>query len=663
MYCGSAEASGIVLPHFPLRRFSFVQSDGDNETSVANETATNTTEESAEKDTHHYGAIAQSVSVLHPSLQIAPAEKIPIRTTANVNDSFALFCGSKNTTLRQVPTMGNALERYSKAVRDRIRERREPIESSTPQSLINLRNLRKHTRRAPEYVFINPDIYGGRCASDSECRSLSPRKYCIDGLCRECSSSSVSSDCPSGLNEFCSADTGYTCSDCESDDDCDPDSGAVCRAVFPDIAPVPMMPRKQCTTCDKVPESAEIFDVTKCAWRCPFGTSRNSDESACIANPTCSAVEYLSPSGNDAQNFFYTPGTDAINPGCTDCAVPFGNVFNDPGFCATLVNSSYAGITGEPVGDLNHNDTMMGVAGLFPCNVFTCKQGWTLNRQQNQCQECLYAACDPGNYLDGCGGNSTGTCTPCNPGLLQVDQNAEWLNFAKVIGNVNISSDPSIACTTICQDGFFRSPSNGSCTSCLALEKSHCRIGQVLENCGPGEDSGDCVDCPLPGDSSFWTGDKCSQELCSERVCPSGTVLTGCGFGNPGKCSPCPGGLPSNAVSWIRGCDFMCPVGSFVEYIGEPGPLSLAEANRTCTSCDAVKNECPDGTVLKGCGLDGVSRGNCKPCNPVGLGIYYKVETECRPHRCDAASLCPPDQVLVECGFGVRGRCQQSHPS
>ena len=651
-------SGSIVRPHFRLfdDYYSFFQSDSDN--STTNETgATNGTAET-DDSSHHYGAIAKSVSVLHPNLQLPKAELVPIRTTGNVNDSFALFCGSNNTSIRKISTMGNGLERYSEAVRQRLADRPKPADSQSPESFLALRNLRKHTRRAPEHIFISPDIYGGKCSSDSDCVSLSPRKYCIEGLCRECSESSFSSDCPSGLDEFCSPDTGYTCSDCETDDDCDPDSGAVCRAVFPDIAPVPMMPRKQCTTCDQVPESAEIFDVSKCAWRCPFGTARTPDETACVLNPTCPVNAYLSPSGADGEHFFYSSGTDAINPGCTDCSVPFGEVFTRQEFCANLVNSSYAGITGEPVGDLNHNDTLSSSSGMFPCNNFVCKQGWTLNRQHNQCQECLYASCDPGYYLDKCGGDSTGTCTACNPGLLQADANANWLEFAKVVQSVNISSDPTIACVTICQDGFYRSASNGSCTACSLVEQSMCRIGQILEDCGPGRDTGKCTDCPPAGDTSYWTGNKCSQASCLEKSCPPGTVLTGCGFGNPGQCTACPGGLPSNGVNWIKGCDFMCPVGFFVQYLGEPGPLTIAEGNRTCTSCSDIRNECPDGTVLNGCGLDGVTRGMCKPCNPVGLGKYYKVETECKPHRCDASGICGSTERLVECGFGKRGRCE-----
>ena len=625
----------------------------DNATTETNETKSPEPSNSTNEPPHHYGAIAKSPSVIHPSLLFPLAELVPIRTTGNASDSFALFCGSKkSSSSNPVVSMGDGFERYTMAVNEKI------VTTSKPpvhDSFLFLRNLRRHARRASEYVFISPDVYGGKCSSDSDCISLSPRKYCLDGLCRECSSGS---DCPAGLNEFCSASTGYTCSDCETDDDCDSDSGAVCRAVFPDIAPVPMMPRKQCTTCARVPESAELYDVTRCAWRCPFGTSRSSDDSACILNPTCSAAQYLGPSSDE--KFFYTPGVNAVNPSCINCAVPFGDVFDRDEFCAVLVNSTFASMNGIPVGDLNHNDTVTDSRENFPCSKFTCKEGWTLNGPQNQCQECRYSSCDPGFYLDGCRGNSTGNCTACSPALLQNDPHSDWIELAKVGVPLNMSADPTTACTTICREGFYRSRSNDSCTSCEFMEQSACRIGQILEKCGPGYDTGKCMDCPPAAADVYWTGNKCSQASCSDKSCPPGSILKGCGFGEPGRCTPCPGGLPSHAVNWVKGCDFTCEVGSFVQYVGEPGPLSLAEANRTCTSCSEIRRTCPDGTMLAGCGLDGTGQGMCRKCNPAGLGMYYTAETECKPHRCDVEKLCRPGEQLFDCGFGNRGRCEGS---
>ena len=566
-------------------------------------------------------------SKLHSSLVFPIAQLLPVR---HLNDTQFIqqYCEPLDA-FAALPSVGTGAARYTAAVAAKLPTGRTA--NSVTSSLMQTRshvgaglflNVDRHSVSSTRSSFIDlPVALYGSCTSDSDCVT-GRRSHCLDGMCRECSGPTVQSDCPNVVNaDFCSAETQYTCSECLSDSDCG--GMGYCNFAFPSIDSIPMMPRKVCTLCANVPADAELFDVARCAWRCPVGSSPNG--SGCSATPVCTDRQYLGPSGQ-TDDLWYTKGVNASTPVCAECS-RIGPIDNST-FCAVLVNDTLPGI----VGNLNPPS---------PCGTFTCKQGYRLNSGHDTCLKCRYGSCPPGQWLDGCIGDSAGVCAPCDPsGLTQTDVNATWVDLQRS-GLVAIVTDPSAACLRICLDGFFRNTTN-ACVSCDVAEAQNCRIGQIISDCGPGTDSGTCVNCPPIPDGQYWTGTKCEQALCANRACPPGTMLTGCGGESPGVCAPCPGGLPTGAVVWTTGCNFRCAQNEFV-------------ANSKCNVCDPAV-VCKAGQKIVGCGLDGITTGTCSDCPSLGIGVYYSLGKECTPSKCDP-TMCVETSTLTGCGYGDQGSC------
>ena len=537
-------------------------------------------------------------SKLHSSLMFPISVPMPLHHLPPA-DFVAQYCEPKDSLLTGLPSLGTTGERYSAAVAEQMATLSVP--SKAPA--------------VPEPVPQPAEPYG-HCLSDNDCGAR--RTHCVANICRECTPESIQSDCPNlpltddDNSDHCSAETHYTCSECLADSDCV--SGGICRWVFPNIDAVPMMPRKLCTECQNIPASAELFDVATCQWRCPIDTTLKGNE--CVSFAPCLGSQYT---GSTSQaDVFYSPGVNTTDATCAECKA-LGPI-DDPTFCADL--------TSKGAGDLGK---------ASPCNHFECHVGYRLNEEHDQCLKCRYRSCAPGEFLSHCESDSAGLCTACNPSL--VNANSTWVSLIRV-PELPITI-PESACLTVCKDSYYRL-STGECVSCDDAEAGLCRIGEIISECGPGTNSGKCVSCPPTQPSSYWTGHKCDEALCSARQCPAGTILTGCGGEKPGTCEPCPGGLPTGAADWTTGCAFRCGLNMFVDGKG-------------CSAC-GQGNLCLIGEKSVGCGIDGITKGTCQKCPALSMGLYYKLGSECSPIRRDS-SECATDQKLENCGYGDPGTC------
>jgi hypothetical protein len=334
--------------------------------------STNTTPETLPSEDRTQAGLATTISVVHPSLQFPVSQKV-----SQDQDFASNYCqtATVNGASKTARPIGTGDERYSTAVAEAIARAgmngtvTRPRESSFLQSPADEIVLTTVSALKRQY---------GSCSADSECDSLSPRKYCVDSICRECKPSSRATDCPnSHSDELCSEFTEFTCSECLDDDYC---SEGVCRFVFPSVALVPMMPRKQCTLCDVVPLNGEITNVAACEWRCPLGTVY--DGNTCAASPQCdSSTEYLAPSGEETELYF-SPGVNMTDAVCGDCMDMIGReIYESDSFCANLVPEKKNG------GNLSSD---------LPCGSFECRQGWTLTKNHDQCERCDFGKCVPG---------------------------------------------------------------------------------------------------------------------------------------------------------------------------------------------------------------------------------------------------------------------------
>lgn len=592
------------------RRILSLLQDGDP---PANTTATNGT---------HSEIIHKSA--LHESLKFPTAIKVPMRKL-NSTEFIEKYCESRMDSRFTVPPpVGTAGQRYEKAILEQL-------------GLLKARKAMMSSSLAQLAPKSSVESLYGVCSTDGDCTPLGRRKYCVEGSCRECTSATRHTDCPhSPTDDMCSASTGYTCSECLSDDQCD-EVGGRCRFMFPDIVAIPMMPRKVCTDCSGVPETAEIYNATSCAWRCPHGTTFDSSEMECVAIEKCTNKQFLAP--KDDLSAFFSPGINSTDAVCRDCE-SLGPV-EAPKFCAVIGTS-----TGEksPIGDINTGKNM---SDTLPCSKFTCKAGWTLNGEKSKCTACNYGQCNSGTFLQGCGGDQKGWCADCQNSLLR--ENMTWVDLSRVDLEV---SEPQITCLTVCKAGFFRNSPSGDCQSCTEAATHLCGPGETLEECGPGTNAGRCKGCPNLTEGSFWTGHKCQEERCNAREskCSPGNHLVGCGGRNPGECTRCTGGLPTDAIAWTQNCEFMC----------QPNFFQPTDGSQKCMRCDDSV-QCPVGKTLKDCGKNGKEPGSCVACPPIGTGLFFTGRSGCKSARCDT-TICEKDERLVDCGYGNPGKCVSCGP-
>ena len=201
---------------------------------------------------------------------------------------------------------------------------------------------------------------------------------------------------------------------------------------------------------------------------------------------------------------------------------------------------------------------------------------------QKSCEPCLRNPqdadfCGVDMWLEGCGGNESGTCQNCSANKYSsgwgIYNEAQCLSCITCAGNterVGCSGTSAGTCNT-CSSGKYSD--TGVCTDC-----QDCGNGYYLTGCGTednGHYEGVCMAC--------------------SAVCPGNKVLTGCGGTEPGSCEDCPSGTYKDGDS--------------------------------CVSCAP----CPDGETRYDCGVDvgGDLSGECRSC----LSGFYKGQGDdsCQP--------------------------------
>ena len=476
------------------------------------------------------------------------------------------------------------------------------------------------------------------CNKTSDCsgEATSSTPYCFQGICRECMNVN---NCTSSPSLFCNAETSFTCSECRTDTDCS--GGKICRMVFGSS-----VNRKRCVACTnaQVPKGAIVNETASCSWFCLGSQTLNSD-GACAACPVCSSGQMLIPSSDFAlatPNSFFPACQGSSDPRCVAC--PGQN-----NGCATQLSPSF---------DYSKQVFVGKLPPQFPCQYFTCNEGWFLDRAINQCRRCELRSCPSGKYLADCAGVSAGTCTACP---AQADPNIPFIDPRSSAYSVKTALD---VCVPNCPAGTYMNKPSPSlpwyCSPCsTSSSAASCSLGYFFSGCG-GPNSGSCLLCASqPMANTYWSNSgNCEVAACEPSTCLPGTFLAGCGGTSAGICQTCPYALPSNSAGYVAvfnqvtqttdTCGVQCDTGFFV---------SRSSTNQyVCNACNPAA--CPAGQQLVECGKD--NPGRCIACPQPQAGWYASPA----PGRPCATSLCAkdssgcdPGKYFTGCGGSSAGSC------
>ena len=288
-----------------------------------------------------------------------------------------------------------------------------------------------------------------------------------------------------------------------------------------------------------------------------------------------------------------------------------------------------------------------------------------------KCERC--AGCEAGYERVGCGGEESGTCSPCPVGKYKEDLgdgDGAYLKCANcpqcAAGKFNegCSNDVRGTCD-VCPKGKFKSGVgawNGGCSNC-----EHCPEGKYRSGCGSANatSEGECVPCAT-GFFKLVTGSwetKC--QVCSS--CGRGAVREGCGGAQSGQCeSPAQGQYKNIKGAWnttAQNCN-ACPIGKQRNGCG-------GASEGTCDDCESGKyktlegewdtqceefEHCPQGTYRTNItDMSGaVSGGICTRC---AEGRYKDIEGSWKS-QCTNCSYCGEKQFSRDlCGGANRGQC------
>lgn len=486
------------------------------------------------------------------------------------------------------------------------------------------------------------------CNKTADCQAADlTTPYCFQGLCRECLSAS---NCTARSSKttaplLCNLDTSFTCSECGKDSDCP--SNQICRKVFS-----PSVNRQQCVSCtaSQVPIGSVVSDTGSCSWFCQGYESIGSD-GKCRPCPKCSDGEMLIPSSDFAlatPTSFFPSCAYSSNPKCVAC----------PG------QDNPCALQMSPSSDYSNAPYVGKLPPQFPCQFFTCKTGWWLDKTIDKCKRCDLRSCPSGSFLQDCGGINPGTCTACPS---QANPSISFIDPRDPTYTVNIPTD---VCVPSCASGFFLNKPNAIpsspwiCSPCSS--QPPCPAGYLFSGCG-GPNPGSCLLCaaaPMPG--TYWSASGgCAISACAPESCKPGSFLTNCGGTSAGSCQTCPNLLPANASRYVSIYDQVtqttdtCAVECLDNFYVVRSLTSQSKFE--CKQCDS--SICALGEQLVECGKD--QPGRCVACPPPAAGRYALPVpgSPCNTAACPKdSSICAPGTYLSGCGGTSNGSCIDCGP-
>lgn len=303
-----------------------------------------------------------------------------------------------------------------------------------------------------------------------------------------------------------------------------------------------------------------------------------------------------------------------------------------------------------------------------------------------RCEE--FTVCADGFFLEGCGGNSSGTCSPCSNGFSTVtDDNTEAVTAFDVYytgpgATGDSQSCPLSLCTFDCPAGSYRAGcgggSRGSCEPCTLVDSDpYDGAGEYFVSWSTTEHEY----CENWNNEFHLLGIFNTSSACREFCEPSAECST-CTFvcrtdqniqGGTFRALRLCGSAVADAS---EGC------GSFIDRFSSP----LGQDACPTTTCAA---DCGVGEYRSGCGDgDGTSAGTCEPCTNApslradGAAQYMYVSSGGFENACAFQLACPPgkysnvtvshtdsnadmaiDQVCLDCPVGRFGASEGARTS
>ena len=246
--------------------------------------------------------------------------------------------------------------------------------------------------------------------------------------------------------------------------------------------------------------------------------------------------------------------------------------------------------------------------------------------------------------------NST-TCIPCSKNLNCPSGQYQ----VQCTGNTDAHC---LSCSS-CALGYYvhncRSDHDGICTECSnKYETQRCNSGNTSVSFYTGFGNLDANDCAWECINSFYKSNGVCLP-CTTTQCAIGLYRTNCTSSADGYCIPC-SNLPDNAYFLSAGlpfnydnCTWTCNHDFFLD-----------EKSGVCTPC-SQPTQCNLGEYLAPCRA--TSNYLCQPCtnNPNNsifsargictyqceVGYFFNSQSRCE--TCNYSTVCPNDQVLVNC--------------
>jgi len=387
-----------------------------------------------------------------------------------------------------------------------------------------------------------------------------------------------------------------------------------------------------------------------------------ADQMVVVGLPVSCPLGHYCPAGSPAAlpcpSGYHSNQTAPIMTSESDCIACGHGVFCPVGSAAS---------TECPAGTIAPNALS---AACTPC----ASEEYQNATGQAACYRCdAKTACPNGQYREGCGASSAGSCVPCTPAA----------------------------------DRYFVGPGglSDSCPTRACAELSSCPIGSYRVGCGVNS-AGFCTPCSNKGNDEFYTGhglvsDACPKAPCSNLQCLPGSIRTGsCGVdetrsndeytcaacmpgtfaasGSEVACSPCSAGSHqplAGAASCVE-CptEFYCPQGTSNPLACESGAGIANAVTNYQGATSSEKCVCKQGYYDDGTRTDRVSCAVCPSgtdCSqsvgidlvtlPVKRGYYRLNESSIDVRRCpDAATNCTGSPECPESTSGCRGTVNQS---
>lgn len=260
-------------------------------------------------------------------------------------------------------------------------------------------------------------------------------------------------------------------------------------------------------------------------------------------------------------------------------------------------------------------------------------------RTCSSCENCE-EDCPSGQYRQGCGGTSEGTCVACrnildgyyfnSNGRLRDECQTVECSVDCPIGQYNDECEFTTSDDTNCVDctptpGYYFIENGGLTDSCTAaLCNLDCPRGQYLSGC-EGTNPGECTNCTRLPDGHFFTTNGLLLDNCEYRPCfvdcPVGQYNIGCNGTNPGVCTNCT--AP--------------PAGYY--FLSNGGQHDACEYE-SCT----VTTTCPVGQFNYGCDQT-TTPGECRNCTNAPDGYYYS-------GNAGVTDSCEVTECTLECSVG-----------